>query len=364
MNNKNFLISLIAALIGLIAFLGGYLIAQKGNSSQQANISNLSRFSSSPANPDNIKNPENKNLPRLTRLSVVKAANPVISGDGKKILYFEKETGKVFTTDFSGQKHEAVRGEILTGLTEVKWSPNGSEVIISQSGSKKSYLNLETKETRQLNDQISGVSWSKNSQKIAYLFYDPKTEEGQISVANPDGSVFKNILPTRASQLTIDWINDGQISFYNPAEENSSLFLLDIESKQLEKTLNSLIGLKILWSPDGSKLLYSYQENAGSKVALLDRQTKLNFEIDLPTKADQCVWSLDSFYLYCGASLAGSKQAGDNLYQLDAVKKEFGLFFESLPTDQLKIKKPLLSPAENFLFFINDFDQYLYRVSL
>lgn len=363
MDNKNFLIALIVILVGLATFLGGYLTAQKETSSHQANISNLGRFSSS-ANPDNPKNNGNKKLPQLIRLSAVKAADPATSEDGKKILYFEKETGKILTTDFSGQNHQIVRGEILPGLTEIKWASNGSEVIIFQNGLKKNHLNLGTKEIHSLNENISGVSWSKNSQKIAYLFYDQQIEEGQISVASPDGSIFKNILPTRANQLKIDWLNDREISFYNARGEDQSLFLLNTENGQLEKVLDSMLNLKILWSPDGSHLLYSYQENGLPKISLLYRKTKLNLAIDLPTEADRCVWSLNSFYLYCGASSAGSNKAGDSLYQLDLAKKEFGLFFEPLFTDRFKIKKPLLSPAENLLFFINDFDQYLYRISL
>ncbi|TSC74081.1 MAG: hypothetical protein G01um101444_378, partial [Parcubacteria group bacterium Gr01-1014_44] len=46
MNNKNVLIALIVILIGLTTFLGGYLVAQKSTSPQQANIFNLNRFSS------------------------------------------------------------------------------------------------------------------------------------------------------------------------------------------------------------------------------------------------------------------------------------------------------------------------------
>ena len=315
MNNKNFLIILIVILAGLTIFLGGYLIAKKHNSSQSANISNLNRFSSS-----NIKT-QTKNEPKLLRLSTVKVIDPYLSEDGKKVLYSEKGTRKIFATDFSGQNNNFEK----------------------------------TEEPSSLNSNISGITLSKNHRKIAYLFYDPRTEEGQISIANPDGSVFKNILPTRANKLKLDWVNDDQISFYNPDGEDHSLFLFDIENKNLEKVLDSLSGLKISWSPDGLKLLYSHQKEGGSKLLLLDLKTKTNLVIDLQVKADQCVWSLSSLLAYCG---------NEKLYQLDMSKKEFGLIFEPSPADQIRIKKPLLSPAENFLFFVNDLDDYLYRINL
>ena len=315
MNNQKTLVLLIIVLVGLITFLGGYLIAQKGHSLQQANISALEKFSSS-----NIKT-QPKNEPELLRLSTAKADAPYISEDGKKIIYTERDSEKTFATDFSGQNNNAI----------------------------------ETEKAPILGRNISGTVLSKNRQKIAYLFFDPTTEEGQISVANPSGSVFKNILPTRASKLKLDWVSDNQISFYNPDGDDHSLFLLDIENKNLEKVLDSLSGLKISWSPDGSKLLYSHQEEGESKLSLLDLKTKTNLAIDLQAKADQCAWGLSSLFVYCG---------NEKLYQLDISKKEFGLVFQPSPADQIRIKKPLLSPAENYFFFINDLDGYLYKINL
>ena len=324
MNNKNLLIVLIAILLGLTTFLGGYLVAQKKNTPSLANISsNLNRFSSATA-----KN-QIGNEPKLLRLSSVKAVEPTLSDDGKKILYSEKGTDKIFASDFSGLNNGFVK----------------------------------TKDKSSLNPNISGAALSKNRQKIAYLYHDKGTDEGQISIANPDGSVFKNILPTRARQLKFDWVNDNQISFYNPTGEDRDLFLLDLESKQLEKILDSSNGLKILWSPDGSKLLYS----ADNQLSFLNLKDKTVLAIDLSTEADRCVWSLNSFLAYCGSTSspqADSNSTVDSLYQLDIAKKEFGLFFQPSSIDKIKIKKPLLSPAEDYLFFVNDLDGYLYRISL
>lgn len=303
-------------LVGLITFLGGYLIARKDNFS--ANIGTLNRFSASP-NQDNL---QIKNELKLSRLTTVKAINPSISEDGKKILYMEKGTEKVFAIDFSGQENNFVK----------------------------------TRETNTLHPNISGVVLSKNKQKIAYLYFDKNTGEGQISIANPDGSVFKNILPTRASQLKIDWAKGHLISFYNPKGEDHSLFLLNLENTQLEKILDSLDNLKLLWSPDGTRFLYS----SNNQLALLDLENRLTFTIDLLAETDRCVWSLNSLFAYCGSSSGDS----DNLYQLDVNKKEFGLIFQPSSADKIKIKKPILSPIEDFLFFINDLDGYLYRISL
>ena len=297
MNNKNTLIGLIVVLVGLITFLGGYLVAQKQNTFQSTNISsNLNRFSSSTA-----KN-RIKNEPKLLRLSSVKAVDPSLSEDGKKIIYEEKGTDKIFASDFSGQDN---------GFVKIK---------------EKSFLN----------PNISGTVFSKNRQKIAYLYFDKKTGEGQISIANPDGLVFKNILPTRASQLKLAWATDNKISFYNPKGEEKGLFLLDLENNQLKKVLDSENPLKVLWSPNGSKLLYSKD----NKLSLLDPETKISLMADLNAEADHCVWTINSLFVYCGVQ--DQENSNDKLYQLDIAKKEFSLIFQPSLADKIEIKKPLL----------------------
>lgn len=321
MQNKNLLISLIIILIGLITFLGGYLIAQKNNLPQQANISTLGRFSSS-----NTKT-QSKVEPKLLRLSTVKAINPYFSEDGKKILYTERGAGKVFAVDFSGQNNSFVKGE----------------------------------EASTLNSNISGATLSKNGKKMAYLFYDKNTGEGQISLANPDGSVFKNIFPTRAESLKINWISDNLLSFYNPSGEDHSVFLLNIDNKQLKKILDSYRGLRLSWSPDGTKLFYSYEEEGQTKSALLNLIDQVTLAIDLDTRADKCVWTGNSFYLYCGARREGD--LSEKLYQLDVQKKEFGLIFEPSVAEPIEMTQPLLSPTEDLIFFVNGLDKYLYKIS-
>ena len=369
MSNKNFLITLIVTLIGLIAFLGGYLISQnrsdfaQQNFRQQASISNLSRFSgSSQISRETMSKQITNNFDQLTRLSTVKVTAPTISEDGKKVLYFQKDSGEILATDLVTQNSSIILGNLLPGLISAEWNKNGTEVITNQTGKGKNYFNLKTGETTHLNANMSSMAWSKNSQKIAYLFYDQKTGEGQISVSDPDGSVFKNILPTRAENLKIAWATNNLLSFYNPSGDDRSVFLLNMETKQLNKIIDSLDGIKILWSPDGAKLFYSYKEAGLIKAAILNLADQTTTTMDLRTRADKCTWTLNSFYLYCG----GKKESdlSEKLYQLDINKKEFGLIFESTSMEPLEFSQLVLSPTENTLFFINSFDNYLYKINL
>ena len=360
MNSKNVLITLIGVLIGLVTFLGGYILARKDGTPQSASIYQLERFNNKTATEGIIDNIGSERSV-LERLSTVKVLNPTISESGREVVYFEKGTGKILSADFSGKSTNIVSGEIINDLNDANWSKNGIQVIFNQQG-KYTYFNVKTGARSKLNQNISHVTWSRDGKKIAYLFYDDKTGEGNISIASPDGSSFKNVFKTRAQNLKLNWPKENLLSFYAPFGLDKSLFLLNFETGKLEKILDQLDDLEILWSPDGSHLLYSYRDRDNlSRTKLLDLEKQIDLEIDLLTSTDKCVWTLDSLSIYCGAE----KEAGfENLYQLDLVKKEFGLIFKSSVAEPMTISSPLLSPIENYFFFIDQQDSYLYGIKL
>lgn len=375
MNNKAILIILIFVLVGLITFLGGYLIAQRDNRSQvglgrsqTANISRLNRFSTATQleNEDDQPTIQGRTLyaDKFKRISTVKVLGPAIAEDGRQVIYFEKSSGKILASDFYGQNISTVSGKILDNITGAVWSKNGYEVIVAQNsrdGQKHASLNLHTNQTAMLDKRISSVVWADKNSQIVYSFLDKETGEGNISMANPDGLSFKVLLPTRADNLKIDRVKDGLISFHTPGA-NDSLFLLSVEDGRLEKVLESLKNLKILWSPDGSKLLYSHEKEEGVETVVMNLSDQNGLFVDIITEADKCVWTADSLNIFCGGKKnAGSREA---LYKMDLNKKEFSLIYEPGSLDGVEIKTPLLSPVENFLFFINAADQYLYAINL
>lgn len=334
------------------------------NTGQTANIAGLSRFSSFSGK----TGPEKSVVAKLNRLSSVKVIGPTVSEDGRNLIYFEKDTGKIFSSDFTGQNTQIITGEIKENITEAVWSKNGRQAIVAKKtprGQTLSLFDLKNKDLVSLNAKMSGITWSPDGQKIAYLFFEPTTEEGNISIANPDGSSFKNILPTRNGQLKITWPSKDIIAFHSPSGADKSLLLLNKETGELEKILESYDNLKTLWSPDGLSLIYSYNKEGIGPVTNIIRIKDGNYEsmeTDLRTNAGKCVWRLNSQKFYCGGTKADSEEEG--LYEFDLNKKEFGLVFQSNSADSISIEKPFLSPTENFIFFTNGYDQYLYAISL
>ena len=334
------------------------------NTGQTASIYQLSRFSEKEGEKD-VRS-KTSAISGIGRISIVKALSPAISEDGRKILYFEKGTGKILASDFSGQSSGTVSGQILNGFSNALWSKNGEQAIINEQLNKH-YYNLKNGKLSELNRNIKDIAWSKDGKNIAYLFFESEKGEGNISIANPDGASFKNVFQTRIGSLRISWPKENLISFYNPTGPDNSLFLFDIESGLLEKKLDSsfdnIKNLEILWSPEGNKILYSRHNEDGSyELRLIDFAQEIDYETGLATTADKCVWTLNSIALYCG--MRKESETSENLYHIDIAKKEFGLVFEPSTVESIAIKNPLLSPTENLLFFVNQQDGYLYSISL
>src|SRR3990167_7441690 len=114
MNSKNALIVLIVILVALTAFLSSYILFKKV-SPKTASIYQLSRFSEKEGEKD-VRS-KTSAISGIGRISIVKALSPAISEDGRKILYFEKGTGKILANDFSGQSFNIVSGSTLKGFS-------------------------------------------------------------------------------------------------------------------------------------------------------------------------------------------------------------------------------------------------------
>lgn len=359
---KTVLIVLVFILGALILFLGGYLLFRGDNASQTANILTLGRFSG-----ENQGSSETDyRLQPLRRLSNVKVVSPAVSQDGKGAVFFEKNSGKIWTGDFTGQNNSLLSGKIIDGFSSAVWSPNGYEAVIYRkikNTEKPFYYNLKNDQFAPLHQFIYNPVFSRNGQQIAYLFFDPQTESGSISVSSPDGGVFKNIMPTRTSNLRLDWQKESLVSFYGQNAFQQELYTLNIENGQLTKIVPLTEGLDVLWSPDGQRLLFSYylpeEKSYKLKVKALDDQT----ETDIPVyaAASQCAWRFDSRSFYCGGVLKGETE--QRLHLINLKNMEIETVFSPSEPEEFVIKNPLLSPTEDFLVFVSN-DQYLYSIYL
>ncbi len=358
MYSKVILIFLITVLVGLVLFLGGYLLSAD-DLDQTASLGRLERFTG-----QNSDSPATAQR-RLRRLSTRRVFGPALSEDGKKVLFFETDTGKVVASDFEGKTGEVVSGKILTNAYNALWSPNGYEAILSQRSKGLpgySYFNLKTGQVTALSTKISDPAWSYHGKKIAYLYFDSAEEKGSISIANPDGTIFSNILSIRIDQLRLVWPKDDLLSFYNRGNEAQSLFVLNLNTNTLTKIFGPVTNLQTLWAPNASKVLLSYDLGQQKKIGYLDLADHSESYFEFLATARQCAWSTNSALLYCGGK--ENEEQAEGLYTIDTKTEKIAGIFSPSSVEVFHVEQPFLTPTEDFLIFRNGYDQYLYSINL
>jgi len=325
--------------------------------------------------------------PTTNTIKVI-SQEPVLGSviDGQKVKYYLKNNGYVFKSNFDGSEQTRISSNVLLNLLKILWSPNKDKVIaiFEKNGLLEKYLyNYNTSIAAPLDRNINWVAWSPTEDKIAYQYYNPQTEDNNISIAEPDGSQWTNILTTRMKNLIVEWPNSGQIAIRTKPSglAKSVIYMIDLATGDFQKILNEIYGLTVLWSPLGDKLLFSETDSNGKnlklKIADLDKSTI--DELELVTLPEKCVWSQDNRTLFCAApkNISDSASLPDDYYKkrisftdefwainLDTKEKIQIFIPENESTAAYDANQLLLSPLEDYILFINQKDGLLYSLEL
>jgi len=305
---------------------------------------------------------------------------------GQKVKYYSSQNGNVFESDFDGSGAALTSPSVLLNLLKVLWSYDKSKVIaiFEQNGQDKKYsYDYKTGLSTPLDDNIDWISWSPKEDKIAYQYYNPQTEENNISVANPDGTNWTNIFQTRMKDLIVEWPKSDQVAIRTRPSglAQSDAYVISLSQSALEKVISQAYGLTLLWSPLGDKVLYSETNNQGKKLKLklLNLNTKKITEIALVTLPEKCAWSGDNKTIFCAVPQEISNFAilpddyykktvsfDDNFWRINTDEERTTPIYSARneETAAYDAKNLLLSPLEDYLLFINQKDGRLYSLPL
>jgi len=302
----------------------------------------------------------------------------------EKIKYYLAKNGNVFELNPDGSEAKIISSSVLLDLNKVIWSPNGNQVISifvhPDDNVEKYFYDYQSGQSVKLNPNIQWIAWSPNGDKIAYHYYNPETEINNISISNPDGSHWQNILNIRLKDLIIEWPHPDYISLRTKASglAEGFIYLLNIKTKALQKVLGGLNGLTGLWSPQGDKILFAYTNEHGKELqlAVANKEGKIIKKLPLKTLPEKCVWSRNNRVIYCAVPQTipenallpddfykGLLDTSDNFWKinLETGEKEFINLYGN---QQFNATDLILSSLENYLIFINQKDGYLYSLKL
>lgn len=330
--------------------------------------------------------------PRIQVISQERVFWPRLSADGKKLIYFQTN-GNLFESDFSGKEINKISSLALTNLLKVIWPATSQEKVIAifnENGKTKKYFyDYKSGLSVALGDSIGWINWSPDAKKIVYQFRDFKTDKNTISISNPDGSGWQDIFKTRLENLIVEWPIKEKISLRAPVSGLSQglLYTLNPANGDFQKILSDFYGLNIKWSPDAKRILFSTTNADGQNLTLFvgDELGQNRKDLKIATLIEKCLWSQDNRALFCAIPQKLSENAvwPDDYYKGKVpVSDEF--YKISLETGtQTKLSEQfnereigydtqfsydaqnlLLSPKEDYLFFVNRRNGLLYQVRL
>ncbi|MBU1102633.1 hypothetical protein KJ853_03195 [Patescibacteria group bacterium] len=317
-------------------------------------------------------------------ISQEKVYGATIGEDGKTVKYFSRAIGNIFESDFNGASLKKISSVTLSGLIKAIWSPDKEKIIgiFSENNKTSKYTyDYSNGQSSVLNTDIGWIAWSPDSKKIAYHYVPGDSDEGNISVANPDGSNWKNIFKTRLADLIVEWPVKEKISIRTPASglAQSLVFAINSESGDFAKILSDLYGLSIKWSPKADKILYSSTNSRGKNPALFlsDEKGAAVKDLKLSGLADKCVWSKDNRTIFCALPQEISANAvwpddyykgliilKDDIYKINLETGEKIKITGSSPQFGFDAQDLFLAPKEDYLFFVNRGDGLLYSLKI
>lgn len=277
-----------------------------------------------------------------------------LSADGKEVYYYLPSNGQIKAAAISNlTSHDSpvssIIGEIKPGFKKIDWAKNGRKLIAS-SDKEIVYYNLDSGFSKKLDPKIINPTFSSDN-KVAYLYFDLDTGDGEIKVANSDFENSKDLLKTRSETWQLTWLNSKTLGLIT----NNSFFTLNIDSGDLDKILEGKKDLVVNPSPNGDSFIYSYLDDSGEiRLYHYIISNQEGAPVNATSLASACIWNYDSFTIYC--AVGG---------ELKAIGTGNGLV-KNLVKDNIlaNAQNLILSSAEDYLIFKNSQDQKLYALHL
>lgn len=309
----------------------------------------------------------------------------VLVRDSEMIRYYAVD-GTVWDIDSKGKNKKQISNKSLPGLQSVSWSPDGTRVITSflQNGKNDFFVyDYQTKQGTKLKENLDTVKWDSIGAKIIYKYFDQKTNQRTLNVANPDGADWKTLADIPFKNLTIASVpQTSLVSFWNTpaAADETVLQVVGISGGNVEKIFSGKFGVDYLWSRDGnSALVSSLNEKNGKKITLgIIKRNGEYQDLNIPTMVSKCVWSADNKTVYYALPgeipensilpddyMARKFYSADTFWKVDVTtgKKERISELNNIK-EKYDVSKPFLFEGETKLFFINRIDRNLYKIEL
>lgn len=287
------------------------------------------------------------------------------------VRYIERGTGHVVDVSPRGDIRNRISNTTISKIFSVAWSSDASRALLSYIESESvrvvsaTFSASSTNTSLMPSSVLSAVFSPFTPLNILYLL--PSDTGARAVIANPDNSKPSETVTTPFPEFLVAWPDKNTLSFTTRPSGNvpGFLFTYDLAAHQLSKLLGDVMGLEVLWSKSGKRLLYSYynSQNQLPRLFALELKTKTVLDLGVTTLASKCVFSSnDETVIYCGMEaqsrpalypddwLQGALSFTDKLWKINLTTLEKNLLATNQTFDASQLRT---SNDDRFLYFVN-----------
>ncbi len=309
------------------------------------------------------------------------------------LRYVDRVTGNVYQTFVDKLDEKKFTTTVIPKVYDAYFGNNGQSVVMRYLKDvsstittfigtlPKEVLGADTTSTNEivgafLPDNVKDISISPDKSKAFYVFTTGDNMVG--TTVNFSDSKKVQIFSSPFTEWLTSW--SGNTGFLVSTKPSSGIlgytYKVDSVSKSLIKVLGGVNGLTALGSPDGKSILYG---DNNLSLSLYNLTTKNSTLLGVRTLPEKCVWGKASDVLYCAVPKGigsgpfpdswyqGVSSFNDQIWKIDVTTGNTTMILDPSTEpngEEIDGTKLSLDDAQNYLFFVNKKDSFLWEFKL
>ncbi len=309
------------------------------------------------------------------------------------LRYVDRATGNVYQTFTDRIEERKFSGTMIPKVYEAFFGNKGDAVIMrylkSDAKTIQTFWGVLPKEVLGgdstgemeirgtfLPDDIKDISLSPDTQSIFYLFNAGEETIGTTLEFATGKKV--QVFDSAFNEWLSFWPNSKVITLTTKPSFAAAGYMYKIDplTKNFSQVLGGITGLTTLTSPDGKFVLYS---DNNLSLSVYHTDTRETETLNIRTLPEKCVWIKAGDFVYCSVPKStpsgpfpdswyeGVSSFEDQIWKIDVnngtaeIIADLSAINKGEEIDGIKLA---LDAGENYLFFVNKKDSFLWKLNL
>lgn len=308
------------------------------------------------------------------------------------LRYADKATGNIYQTFADKIEERRFSETVVPKIYDAYFGSNGESVIMRRLKSDgvtiESFFGVLPKEKLgedMANNEIKGAFLAEGikdislSPDLSKMFYLSNFGESIIgTILNLGDSKKTQVFDSAFTEWNSSWTTNKIITLTTKPSFGvvGHMYALDTDKKSFTRVLGGINGLTTLMSPDGKRILVG---NNNVSLYIYNTDTKTYDTIGVNTIPEKCVWGKISNSLYCAVPIyiegssypddwyKGEVSFSDQIWKIDLIDASTYILADPFLVgngEEIDGIKLALDKNENYLFFVNKKDSFLWKLDL